>query len=135
MPDHDPDKHGRIRDHVCFLVSVTEQQFRAILTRQKLESQQAKFNDVVAMLHSKFHDLIDLLNTNRVSNEAVFKRLQEELEERIPSMGLDEDQEIFIYQKVDQTIQNSVARAEAVQDVKKAFNEIEQDLALLTSKE
>eukprot|EP00487_Bulimina_marginata_P012231 TRINITY_DN8379_c0_g1_i1.p1 TRINITY_DN8379_c0_g1~~TRINITY_DN8379_c0_g1_i1.p1 ORF type:complete len:129 (+),score=13.27 TRINITY_DN8379_c0_g1_i1:414-800(+) len=102
MPDHDPEKHGRIRDHVCFLVSVTEQQFRAILTRQKLESQQAKFNDVVAMLHGKFHDLIDLLNTNRVSNEAVFKRLQEELEERIPSMGLDEDQEVFIYQKVDQ---------------------------------
>ena len=135
MPDHDPDKHGRIRDHVCFLVSVTEQQFRAILTRQKLESQQAKFNDVAEMLHRKFHDLIDLLNTNRVSNEAVFKQLQEELEERIPSMGLDEDQEVFIYQKVDQTIQNSVARAEAVQDVKKAFNEIEQDLALLTSKD
>lgn len=134
MPEHDPDKHGRIRDHVCFLVSVTEQQLRAILTRKKLESQQEKFNEVVNMLHKKFHDLIELLNSNRITNEAVFKRLQEELEERIPTMGLDEDQEIFIYKKVDQTIQNSVAREASVKSVKSAFNEIEQDLSLLINK-
>lgn len=131
MPDHDQDKHGRIRDHVCFLVSVTEQQLKAILTRKKLERQQTKLNEVVDMVHSKFHGLMDLLNENRLSNEAVFKRLQEELEDRIPTMGLDEDQEIFIYQKVDRTIQNSVAREDSVKNVKAAFQEIEEDLALL----
>ncbi|MEM5550954.1 response regulator [Pseudoalteromonas neustonica] len=131
MPDHDQDKHGRIRDHVCFLVSVTEQQLKAILTRKKLEQQETKLNEVVDMVHSKFHGLMDLLNENRLSNEAVFKRLQEELEERIPTMGLDEDQEIFIYQKVDRTIQNSVAREDSVKNVKAAFQEIEQDLAQL----
>ena len=131
MPDHDPDKHGRIRDHVCFIVSVTEQQLRAIMTRAALESQQAKLNDAITMINSKFHGLIELLNDNRKNNEAVFKRLQEELEERIPSMGLDEDQEVFIYRKVDETIQNSVAREESVKGVKAAFHEIEQDLSIL----
>ncbi|BDF96455.1 response regulator [Pseudoalteromonas haloplanktis] len=134
MPDHDPDKHGRIRDHVCFIVSVTEQQLRAIMNRAALELQQTKLNNAITMVNSKFHGLIDLLNENRKNNEAVFKRLQEELEERIPSMGLDEDQEIFIYQKVDQTIQNSVAREESVKEVKAAFHEIEQDLSTLLSK-
>jgi predicted component of type VI protein secretion system len=86
------------------------------------------------MVNSKFHGLIGLLNENRKSNEAVFKRLQEELEQRIPSMGLDEDQEVFIYQKVDQAIQNSVAREESVQGVKAAFHEIEQDLSILLKK-
>eukprot|EP00389_Voromonas_pontica_P003756 GDKH01005554.1.p1 GENE.GDKH01005554.1~~GDKH01005554.1.p1 ORF type:complete len:100 (-),score=10.74 GDKH01005554.1:157-417(-) len=86
------------------------------------------------MVNSKFHGLIELLNENRKSNEAVFKRLQEELEQRIPSMGLDEDQEVFIYQKVDQAIQNSVAREESVQGVKAAFHEIEQDLSILLKK-
>lgn len=131
MPDHDPDKHGRIRDHVCFIVSVTEQQLKAIITRQALEQQQQKLNNVVSTIHSKFHGLINLLNENRVNNEAVFKQLQEELESRIPTMGLDDDQESFIYKKVDQTIQKSVAREESVQGVKAAFREIEQDLALL----
>lgn len=131
MPDHDPDKHGRIRDHVCFIVSVTEQQLRAIMTKKMLESQQAKLNAVASTVHSKFHGLISLLNDNRQNNEKVFKQLQEELEERIPSMGLDEDQEVFIYKNVDETIQNSVAREESVKKVKAAFAEIEQDLSLL----
>lgn len=131
MPDHDPDKHGRIRDHVCFIVSVTEQQLRAIMTKKMLESQRAKLNAVASAVHSKFHSLISLLNENRQNNEKVFKQLQEELEERIPSMGLDEDQEVFIYKKVDETIQNSVAREESVKQVKAAFTEIEQDLSLL----
>lgn len=131
MPDHDPDKHGRIRDHICFIVSVTEQQLRAIVTKQLLDSQQAKLNSVASTVHSKFHNLIDLLNENRISNEQVFKKLQEDLEVKIPTMGLDEDQELFIYKKVDETIQNSVARESSVKQVKAAFNEIEQDLSLL----
>ena len=134
MPDHDPDKHGRIRDHVCFIVSVTEQQLRAIMTKQMLESQQQKLNDVASTVHSKFHGLIGLLNENRESHEKVFKQLQEDLEVRIPTMGLDEDQEVFIYKKVDETIQNSIAREESVKQVKSAFVEIEQDLSLLLKK-
>jgi CheY-like chemotaxis protein len=134
MPDHDPDKHGRIRDHVCFIVSVTEQQLRAIMTKQMLESQQQKLNDVASTVHSKFHGLIGLLNENRENNEKVFKQLQEDLEVRIPTMGLDEDQEVFIYKKVDETIQNSIAREESVKQVKAAFAEIEQDLSLLLKK-
>jgi CheY-like chemotaxis protein len=79
MPDHDPDKHGRIRDHVCFIVSVTEQQLRAITTKKMLEAQQAKLNAVASTVHSMFHGLISLLNDNRQNNEKVFKQLQEEL--------------------------------------------------------
>ena len=131
MPDQDPDKHGRIRDHICFLVSVTEQQLKAIITKKELLRQQQQLNDAVGKIHSKFSGLIELLNENRVNNEAVFKQLQEDLERRIPTMGLDEDQEVFIYQKVDETIQNSVAREESVQGVKAAFKEIENDLSQL----
>ncbi|KAA1159885.1 response regulator [Pseudoalteromonas fuliginea] len=131
MPDHDPDKHGRIRDHVCFIVSVTEQQLRAIMTKRILVSQQERLNTVANSVHSKFHSLIGLLNDNRKNNERVFKQLQEDLEVRIPTMGLDEDQEVFIYKKVDETIQNSIAREESVQEVKASFAEIEQDLSLL----
>ncbi len=131
MPGQDPDKHGRIRDHICFLVSVTEQQLKAILTKKELLQQQQQLNDAVGKVHSKFTGLIELLNENRINNEAIFKQLQEDLERRIPTMGLDEDQDVFIYQQVDETIQNSVAREESVKGVKAAFKEIENDLSQL----
>jgi hypothetical protein len=134
MPEQDPDKHGRIRDHICFLVSVTEQQLKAIITKKELLKQQQQLNEAVSNVHRKFTGLIKLLDDNRISNEAVFKQLQEDLEQRIPTMGLDEDQEIFIYQKVNETIQNSVAREESVKGVKSAFHEIENDLSQLLTR-
>ncbi len=131
MPTDDPDKRGRIRDHICFIVSVTEQQLRAILTRCRLLDQQRNLNDAIAMIHTKFHGMVTLLDKNRKENESVFKELQEEFENRIPTMGLDEDQEVFIFSKLDTSIQRSIAREGAIQDVKGAFKEIESDLALL----
>ena len=131
MPEHEPEKHGRIRDHVCFLVSVTEQQLGAIVTRHALQARQQQLSTAVERIETEFRDLISLMNSTKAENERVFKKLQEELEDRIPLMGLDDDQEAFIYRKVDETIQNSVARAESVDAMQEAFEQIEQDLAKL----
>ena len=83
MPEQDEQKHGRIRDHICFIVSVTEQQLRAITTKKMLVSQQERLNKVASTVHSKFHSLIGLLNDSRINNEKVFKQLQEELRFKI----------------------------------------------------
>ncbi|MCF6441468.1 response regulator [Pseudoalteromonas luteoviolacea] len=135
MPSDDPDKHGRIRDHICFIVSVTEQQLLSILTKNTLINQQRELNSAIKTIHSKFTGLLSMLNNNRSQNEAIFKRLQELFESRIPSMGLDEDQEVFIFTHIDEAIQSSVAREEAIAQVKDAFAEIEHDLCNLTTDE
>ncbi|MBQ4861215.1 response regulator [Pseudoalteromonas sp. MMG013] len=133
MPS-DENKHGRIRDHICFLVSVTEQQLLAIMTRKELNTQKDNLDNALTMINGKFKSLMGMLNTNRRQNESVFRSLQERFESKIPTMGLDEDQEIFIFSNVDEAIQNSVAREEAIDMVQSAFKEIEGDLSLLTDK-
>ncbi|MEI5639511.1 MULTISPECIES: response regulator [unclassified Pseudoalteromonas] len=134
MPDDDPDKHGRLRDHICFIASVTEQQLLAIATKRKLAQQHDDLEEAITMVQSKFNNMIALLDKNRQENERVFRALQEMFEERIPTMGLDEDQELFIYRNVDKAIQSSVAREESVQEIKTAFHDIEEDLKLLSKK-
>ena len=81
------------------------------------------------MVKSRFEELVCVLNLSHEMNEAIFRELQEEFESRIPYMGLDEDQELYIFQKVDTTIQKSVAREDLLTDVKGAFFEIEDDLS------
>jgi CheY-like chemotaxis protein len=130
MPE-DEHKHGRIRDHICFMVSVTERQLEAILTRKELTTQHQNLEKAQTMIHEKFKSLMGMLETNRKQNETVFRALQERFEVLIPAMGLDEDQEIFIFGNVDEAIQNSVAREETIHMVKSAFSEIEEDLSLL----
>ncbi|CAM3842873.1 response regulator [Pseudoalteromonas sp. CO348] len=132
MPGDDPDKHGRLRDHICFIASVTEQQLIAISTKRKLVQQHEDLEEAIKMVQGKFNSMVSLLDKNRQENEKVFRSLQELFEERIPTMGLDEDQEMFIYQNVDKAIQSSVAREESVREVKTAFHDIEEDLKLLS---
>jgi CheY-like chemotaxis protein len=131
MPD-DEEKNGRIRDHICFISSVTEQQLLSILTKRQLVQQKKNLTAAIDMTHSKFRGLMSLLDENREQNEGVFRTLQERFEKRIPTMGLDEDQELFIYKHVDEAIQDSVARKDAINQVKTAFIEIESDLNFLT---
>ncbi|MCG9757679.1 MULTISPECIES: response regulator [Pseudoalteromonas] len=132
MPGDDPDKHGRLRDHICFIASVTEQQLIAISTKRKLVQQHEDLEEAIKMVQGKFNSMVSLLDKNRQENEEVFRSLQELFEERIPTMGLDEDQEMFIYQNVDKAIQSSVAREESVREVKSGFYDIEEDLKLLS---
>ncbi len=128
LPQDDPEKLGRIRDNICFLVGVTEHQLDAIITKKQLNNQRLKLRQAFSLVRSKFEDLVAVLNLSHEMNEAIFRELQDEFETRIPHMGLDEDQEIYIYKKVDDTIEKSVAREDLLHDVKRAFIEIEEDL-------
>jgi DNA-binding response OmpR family regulator len=128
LPLNDPERVGRIRDNICFLVSVTEHQLDSIITKRLLAKQKTSLRQAVTMIRDKFEDLVGVLNLSHEMNEAIFRELQEEFESRIPHMGLDEDQELYIYRKVDQTIQKSVAREDLLHDIKRAFSEIEDDL-------
>jgi CheY-like chemotaxis protein len=129
MPLDDPEKLGRIRDHTCFIVSVTEQKLNAILTARVLKYQEMQLKRAFALVKSRFEELVCVLNLSHEMNEAIFRELQEEFENRIPYMGLDEDQELYIFKKLDATIQKSVAREDLLTDVKSAFFEIEDDLS------
>jgi CheY-like chemotaxis protein len=131
LPCDDQEKVGRIKDNICFVVGVTEQQLDAILTRQQLSNKTLRLRQAFSMIRNKFEDLVDVLNLSHEMNEEIFRQLQNEFETRIPHMGLDEDQELYIYSKVDETIQKSVAREDLLQDVTRAFSEIESDLAVL----
>ncbi|KPV96607.1 Response regulator PleD [Pseudoalteromonas sp. P1-9] len=131
LPSDDPEKLGRIRDNICFVVGVTEHQLDAILTRKQLGNQKLKLRQAFSMVRDKFEDLVGVLNLSHEMNEAIFRELQEEFEDRIPLMGLDEDQEQYIYKKVDDTIQKSVAREDLLQDITRAFTELENDLSVM----
>jgi DNA-binding response OmpR family regulator len=135
MPQGDEDKMGRLRDHLCFISSSAEQCLVSILTDQKLTLQKKALKEAILLVKTKFEDLVWQLNETHNMNEAVFKDLQLEFEKNIPSMGLEEDQELYIFRSLDQTIQKSVGRKDEVADVKATFKEIEQDLNKLLSKE
>ena len=131
MPQGDEDRIGRLRDHLCFVGSSAEQCLSALMTESALLNQRMALQKACSLVRSKFEELAWVLNESHRQNEAIFKELQEHFEEKIPTMGLDEDQELYIYRSLDAAIQKSVAREDQVMEIKQTFGEIEADLSAL----
>lgn len=131
MPQGDEDKMGRLRDHLCFIASSAEQCLSAVITERQLARQKVALKQTIAMIKARFEQLVTVVQSNHGENEAIFKRLQEQFELQIPSMGLDEDQELYIFRTLDETIQNSIGRAGQMSTITETFKEIEADLGLL----
>ncbi|NQZ11022.1 MAG: response regulator [Algicola sp.] len=135
MPQTDEEKMGRLRDHLCFISSSAEQCLSAIMTELQLEAQKKALKETIGLVKAKFEDLVWVLNESHSVNETIFKELQEQFESHIPGMGLEDDQEQYIYRSLDKTIQKSVAREDQVMNIKSTFFEIEDDLNNLLGKE
>lgn len=135
MPGGDDDKVGRLRDHLCFIASSAEQCLSTILTERQLSRQKDALQQTIAMVHSRFEKLVSVVHRNHHENEEIFKTLQEQFERHIPTMGLDEDQELYIFRALDDTIQKSIARKEDMNTLSQTFDAIEEDLKLLMKPE
>lgn len=125
MPLSDDEKMGRLRDHLCFIASSAEQCLAAIISQRKLQKQEKALQQVVTLTKNKFQDLVWVLNDTHKANEEIFKELQLRFEQYVPSMGLEEDQEQYIFRELDSTIQKSIARGDNLGDVQAVFVEIE----------
>ena len=125
MPHTDDEKMGRLRDHLCFIASSAEQCLSAIITQSKLLKQKRALKEVISLTKTKFQELVLAMDESHKANEDIFRDLQLRFEQHIPSMGLEEDQELYIFRELDATIQKSVARGDNVADVQAAFKEIE----------
>lgn len=132
MPQGDADKLGRLRDHLCFIASSAEQCLNAILTEQQLARQKIALKQTIMMIKARFEHLARTVRQSHIDNEEIFKQLQEHFEMQIPTMGLDEDQELYIFRTLDETIQKSVGRVDDMAALAETFKDIESDLNLLT---
>lgn len=125
MPCSDDEKMGRLRDHLCFIASSAEQCLAAIITQQKLKKQEQALQQVVTLTKNRFQDLVRVLNDTHKANEDIFRQLQLRFEQQIPTMGLEEDQEQYIFRELDTSIQKSIARGDSLDDVQAVLKEIE----------
>ena len=131
MPLGDEDKMGRLRDHLCFISSSAEQCFNSILTVNELTSQKKVLKETIGVVKSKFEDLVWVLNQSHEMNEGIFKDLQSQFEQNIPGMGLEDDQEQYIFRSLDRSIEKSFAREDLLMSIKVTFGEIEDELSSL----
>lgn len=131
IPERDDDFVGRVRDHLCFIGTTTDQALNALVTDNQLMQQRKMLHQTLDIVNHRVNGLIEDLNASHVENEQIFRELQEKFDTEIPRMGLEDDQELYIFDSLDDTIQRSVHREDKLLKIKSSFADMESELSSL----
>ncbi len=112
MPLEDRERYGRIKDIVPFVLGSVDGKIRAIDIHSSLESQADSLAHSVADIGTTLSTLTDKVSSGHSAITRVMKDLMTELDERLPKLGLEEDQEKYLINRIDRAFSDAVAELE-----------------------
>jgi uncharacterized membrane protein YgaE (UPF0421/DUF939 family) len=104
MPLDDPDRYGRIKDLLPAMLSTANGKIDNINTFLILQEQSADVTNTFERVNTKLQDLIEKSNNNRQQVEVILKAMLDELQTKVPYMGLEDDQEEYVLNRIDRSI-------------------------------
>ena len=93
MPADDPDKAGRLRDHIAMLVEGANSRAEMIILEQKAEGQRAMVNDAVNIASVSLANIEEQQKENQAELTAIMNALVEDVARSFLTMGMTEEQE------------------------------------------
>ncbi len=104
MPLDDMERYGRIKDIVPAILATANAKIEAIHSALQLKHQSVDITQTLEGAHEILSNLIRLGNGYRQQIDQNLKDMFVELQQKLPYMGLEEDQEQYIVQRIDQSI-------------------------------
>ncbi len=101
MPLEDRVRYGRIKDLLPFVLAATDEKARILDAEQTLRNQASNLSRSVVEVKGTLTEITRDIKKNQQGMEKTIRQLLYELEETLPEIGLEEDQESYVIKKVD----------------------------------
>lgn len=124
MPLEDSDRYGRIKDMVPFLLSASEAKIIAIQAKHDLDNQMSLLNETMETVKVNLHNQAEQLHKANESALSILNNLLNEYEKKIPYLGLEEDQEVYLIKHLDDAILEAKQEIESGEKSKQGFADI-----------
>jgi DNA-binding response OmpR family regulator len=132
MPVNDPLRYGRIKDVLPFVLAATDAKLQVLDAEYGVVKQGHNLARSVDVVKMTLSGLSENLRINQSSVEGVVHRLLEDMSLRLPSMGLDDDQEQYVLETIDTAFQQVLAHVEDSQAIKQSLEGVVRLLEHLT---
>lgn len=104
MPIEDPGTYGRLKDFFPAMLGATDEKVQSLLTEQALLAQSTEFTSTFSIVGATLSDVGSRLERNQEEVVGLLQSMLGDLEDNIPMMGLDDDQETYLLTRIDSTI-------------------------------
>lgn len=101
MPSEDKVRYGRIKDLLPFVLAAADEKVRILGNESHLRHKADKLSRNIDHVKIKLSTIADSILENQQSLSGTIKAMMEKLDENIPRMGLEDDQEAFIINTLD----------------------------------
>ena len=135
MPLDDMERYGRIKDFFPAMLSTADIKISQLCSqsavRSQLDQTQQAFERITALLD----EIKMALQSNQKQGVKVMRSMLMDLDNQLPRMGLEEDQEQYILDRVDKAIEDAHAAISSSEQINSSFRTVLENLKELLSKQ
>jgi len=124
MPLDDPDRYGRLKDHLTVLVNGAEARLKVLFAETQVEEQRiAGIQSMLLRSHDELRNIRDLIALQENSVSRIVSSLSQKIESMLFSLGLEEYQEKAIINALDEGINEVETLAELSSKIERSFDD------------
>ena len=118
MPLDEPERYGRYKDLFPAMLGAADSKTKALDIEQALIKQTEDIGSSFQQVKDTLGDLSSAFQKNQEMTMSIMREMLQELDFNIPTMGLDEDQEHYLVERID----SGIVEAEKVMDQSENLN-------------
>ncbi len=104
MPSDEPDRYGRYKDLLPFMIEVANATVRSLNIEAQLINQSRNLGKSFDIVKQTLMQLTEALQENQESVATIMNNMLMELDEVVPGLGLDDDQETYLIKRIDSAV-------------------------------
>jgi CheY-like chemotaxis protein len=124
MPLNDMERYGRLKDLMPVLLSAVYSKVGILKTELALKNQSKEILSSFAKIRTSFYYLVKNLLENQSQSTEVLRSMIRELNVDLLRMGLDDDQEEYLLNRIDTAIEKASEQIDAREDIRRTFSVI-----------
>ncbi len=124
MPVDDPIRYGRIKDLLPNILRSTESKIKLLNAQHVTKLQTNELQQSFVLITDTLNDIKQAIHNNQEKGIGILHQMLLEIDHDIPRMGLEEDQEMFILNKIDSAIEEADNTAAATLNITESFSSV-----------
>jgi CheY-like chemotaxis protein len=113
MPLHDMNRYGRVKDLMPLLLSSVDNRVASIQAEQAMMRQSQELLLAFGRIRSSFYHFAKGLIANQEHSDRLLRDMLQGLNHDFLRMGLEEDQEAYVLDRIDTAIEDAIRRIDA----------------------
>ncbi len=124
MPEHDPARYGRYKDVIPPILACANQKIIQLEMELQLQVHTLNFSDSFKNIRMTLDDLANQMRTGQEDGSTLLNELLISLESAMPTLGLDEDQEVYLMRSIESKVNEAMNKVQSYETIQMTFDSL-----------